>query len=122
VERGLELTAQVRAGPAAKIALEGLPATALGGEPLPRPVQAVVTDAHGNAVAGAVVTFGSKGGKVSPSRARTDEAGHVAARWTLASSAGEQRLDVVVKDGTIRASGTVRATAPARRGGRKART
>jgi hypothetical protein len=115
IEHGLELIALVRAGPAAKVALGSLPTTALGGEPLPRPVEALVTDAHGNPVAGALVTFTGKGGKVSPSRARTDDAGHAAARWTLGSTAGEQRIEVVVKDAAIRASGSVRATAPARR-------
>ncbi|HKT61766.1 MAG TPA: Ig-like domain-containing protein, partial [Gemmatimonadales bacterium] len=115
VERTVELTAQVRPGAAARIAMDDLPATALGGMPLPRPVQAVVTDAHGNGVPGALVTFTAKSGKVSPARARTDTTGHAAARWTLASSGGEQRIEVVVKDGGYRASGTVRATAPARR-------
>ena len=97
------------------IALDDLPATALGGEPLPRPVQAIVTDAHGNPVPDAVVTFTAKAGKVSPSRARTDASGRAAARWTLATSAGEQRIEVVVKDGGYRASGAVRASAPGRR-------
>jgi adhesin/invasin len=115
IDRTVELTAQVRAGPAAKIALGDLPATALGGEPLPRPVQAAVTDIHGNPVPDATITFTAKAGKVTPSRARTDAAGHAAARWTLATSAGEQRIEVAVKDGGYRASGTVRATAPVRR-------
>lgn len=115
VERTVELVAQVRAGPAAKIALGDLPATALGGEPLPRPVQAAVTDVHGNPVPDAMVSFTVRMGKVTPSRARTDATGHATARWTLAASAGEQRIEVVVKDGGYRASGTVRATAPARR-------
>ena len=115
VERGLEVVAQVRAGPAGKVALGSLPATALGGEPLPRPVEAIVTDAHGNPVAGALVTFTGKGGKVSPSRTRTDDAGRAATRWTLGPTGGEQRIEVTVKDAGIRASGTVRATAPTRR-------
>jgi adhesin/invasin len=115
VERTVELTAQARAGAAARIALDDLPATALGGELLPRPVQAIVTDVHGNAVAGAQVTFTTKAGRVSPARARTDAAGHATARWTLATAAGEQRIEVLVKDGGYRASGTVRATAPPRR-------
>ena len=99
----------------ARIALDDLPATALGGELLPRPVQAIVTDVHGNAVAGAQVTFTAKAGRVSPARARTDAAGHATARWTLATAAGEQRIEVLVKDGGYRASGSVRATAPPRR-------
>jgi adhesin/invasin len=115
VERTVELTAQVRAGPAAKIALGDLPATALGGEPLPRPVQAAVTDIHGNPVPDAIVAFTAKAGKVAPSRARTDATGHATVRWTLATSAGEQRIEALVKDGGYRASGAVRATAPIRR-------
>jgi len=115
VERTVELTAQVRAGPAAKIALGDLPATAPGGELLPRPVEAAVTDIHGNPVPDAVVSFTAKAGKVAPSRARTDASGHAAARWTLATSAGDQRIEALVKDGGYRASGTVRATAPPRR-------
>ena len=74
-----------------------------------------MTDAHGNPVPDAVVTFTAKAGKVSPSRARTDASGRAAARWTLATSAGEQRIEVVVKDGGYRASGAVRASAPGRR-------
>jgi adhesin/invasin len=115
VERTVELTAQVRAGPAARIALGELPATALSGEPLPRPVQAAVTDVHGNPVPDAMVTFTAKVGKVTPARARTDASGHATARWTLAASAGEQRIEAVVRDGGYRASGTVRATTPPRR-------
>jgi len=115
VERSVELTAQVRAGPAAKIALGDLPATALGGEALPRPVQVAVTDVDGNPVPDAMVAFTAKAGKVTPARARTDATGHATAHWTLATSAGEQRIEVVVKDGGYRASGTVRATAPAKR-------
>ena len=111
----VELTAQARAGPAAKVALDDLPATALGGEPLPRPVQVAVTDIHGNPVADAAVTFTAKAGRVAPTRGRTDATGHAVARWTLASSAGEQRIEVVARDGGYRASGTVHATAPTRR-------
>jgi adhesin/invasin len=115
VERTVGLTTQVRAGPAAKIAIGDLPATALGGEPLPRPVQATVTDAHGNPVPDAMVTFTARLGKVAPARARTDASGRATARWTLATSAGEQRIEVVAKDGGYRASGIVRATAPVKR-------
>jgi len=115
VERSVELSAQVRAGPAAKIALEGLPATALGGEPLPHSVDVVVTDAYGNAVAGVPVAFASKAGKVTLARARTDQAGRASTRWTLGTAAGAQRIEAVVKEAGIRASGVVRATGPARR-------
>jgi adhesin/invasin len=116
VERPVELGVRVRSGPPAKIALEGIPATAPGGQPLPHPVEVVVSDAYGNPVPGAAVTFAGRSGKVTPARGRTDDAGRATARWTLASGAGEQRIDVVVREAGLRASGVVRATAvPARR-------
>ena len=115
VERPVDLTAQVRAGPAAKVVLEGIPATAAAGQPLAQPVEAGVSVGYGNAVAGVVVAFAGKSGKVAPSRTRTDDAGRASARWTLGSSAGEQRVEVLLKESGVRASGVVRATAPARR-------
>jgi hypothetical protein len=115
IERSVELSAQARAGPAAKIALEDLPATALGGEPLPHSVEVVVTDAYGNAVAGVPVTFASKTGKFTAARARTDQAGRASTRWTLGATAGEQRIEAVIKESGIKAAGVVRATAAARR-------
>jgi hypothetical protein len=115
VEHPIELTAQARPGPAAKLSLEGAPATAIAGQPLARPLDAMALDAYGNPVVGALVTFTSKTGKVTPARARTDSAGRATARWTLGPTAGDQRIEALLKEGGKRASMTVRATAPPRR-------
>jgi protocatechuate 3,4-dioxygenase beta subunit len=115
VEHPVELTAQARPGPAAKVVVEGVPASAPAGQPLARPVEAVVTDAYGNAAPGALVTFTSKTGKVAPARARADESGRASTRWVLGPSVGEQRIEALVKETGTRATGTVRATASSRR-------
>jgi hypothetical protein len=47
-----------------------------------RSLVALVTDAFGNPVPDARVTFATKSGSVSPSRAVTDAKGHVKVKWT----------------------------------------
>ena len=103
------------AGAPARIVLEGLPAAATVSRPLPQPVRVLVTDAHGNAAAGASVVFSTRSGAVTPARARTDSVGHAQTRWVLGTRAGEQVVEVVVKEGGLRASGGVRATAAPKR-------
>ena len=115
VEAPLEVTTRAMAGVPAKLALEGLPAAATVSRPLPQPVRALVTDAHGNPAPGASVVFSTRSGTVTPTRARTDSAGRAQTRWVLGTRAGDQVVDVVVKEGGLRASGGVRATVAPRR-------
>ena len=105
----MEVMAQARAGAPANVALDGLPASATCRLPLPQPVTVLVTDSLRNPVAGALVTFTSRAGKLSPARARTDTTGRARVRWTLGAGAGDQRLDVVEKRSGQRVTGTVRA-------------
>ena len=86
VEAPLEVTARAMAGAPAKLALEGVPAAATAGRPLPQPVRVLVTDAHGNAAAGASVVFSTRSGAVTPARARTDSAGRAQTRWVLGTA------------------------------------
>jgi hypothetical protein len=115
VNAPLEVVARAVAGAPARVVLEGLPAAATVGRPLPQPVRALVTDAYGNAAAGASVVFSTRSGAVTPARARTDSVGHAQTRWVLGIRAGEQVVEVVVKEGGLRASGGVRATAAPKR-------
>jgi len=115
VEAPLEVTTRAMAGVPAKLVLEGVPAAATVSRPLPQPVRALVTDAHGNPAAGASVVFSTRSGKVTPTRARTDSAGRAQTRWVLGTRAGDQVVEVVVKEGGLRASGGVRATVAPRR-------
>jgi adhesin/invasin len=115
VEAPLEVVARATAGAPARLVLEGLPAAATVSRALPQPVRVLVTDAHGNAAAGASVVFSTRSGAVTPARARTDSTGRAQARWVLGTRAGEQVVEAMVKEGGLRASGSVRATAAPKR-------
>jgi hypothetical protein len=115
VEAPLDVTARAMAGTPARLALEGVPAAATVGRPLPQPVRVFVTDVHGNAAAGASVVFSTRSGALTPARARTDSAGRAQTRWVLGTRAGDQIVEVVVKESGLRASGSVRATAAPKR-------
>jgi hypothetical protein len=104
LERRAEVTAEVHAGPAAKLTLSGAPGSSGTRQPLTRPVEITVTDAYGNPVGGATVSVTSRSGKVAPARVRTDAAGRAAVRWVLAAAPGEQRLDAAVAQTTLTAS------------------
>ena len=109
VERPVELTADARPGAAAKAVLEGLPSSGTAGRALPRPIVVAVADSFGNGVPGALVAFTARAGRVVPARARTDDAGRAAVRWTLGNTPGEQRLEVSVSGGGGRTAAKVRA-------------
>ena len=115
IEAPLDVTARAMAGTPAKLVLEGLPAAATVSRPLPQPVRVLVTDAHGNAAAGASVVFSTRSGALTPTRARTDSAGRAQTRWVLGTRPGDQVVEVVVKEGGLRASGSVRATVAPKR-------
>ena len=72
VERAVEVTAQARAGSVARVAIEGLPASGPAGVALAQPVAVLVTDSLRNPVAGALVAFTSRSGRITPARVRTD--------------------------------------------------
>jgi hypothetical protein len=115
VSAPLDIVARAVAGAPTKAVLEGVPATATAGRPLASPIWTLVTDAHGNPAAGVSVAFSTKSGALTPARARTDSTGRAQARWVLGPRAGEQLVEVVVKEGGVRASGKVRATVAPKR-------
>jgi hypothetical protein len=115
IEAPLDVTARAMAGAPAKLAMEGLPPAATVSRPLPQPVRVLVTDAHGNAAAGDSVVFSTRSGALAPTRARTDSTGRAQTRWVLGSRSGDQVVEVVVKEGELRASGSVRATVAPKR-------
>jgi hypothetical protein len=110
VEKAIEVVAHARAAVPARVALEGVPASAPAGSLLPQPLAVMVTDSFRNPVPGALVTLASRSGRISPVRVRTDSTGRARARWTLGSAVGEQRLEVVEKLSGRRVTATVRAT------------
>jgi hypothetical protein len=66
---------------------------AVAGKPLGAPAAVAVTDAYGNPVPNAVVTFAVKGGGgVSATRVVTDADGVARTRWKLGAKGGTQEL------------------------------
>lgn len=84
---------------------------------LPGKIVAVVTDVYGNPVPDAVVSFVTRLGRVTPSRAAADTAGHVRATWTLGPRLGEQTLTGIVRgsdvEGRLVLQAVARINAPA---------
>jgi hypothetical protein len=115
VDAPLELAVRAAAGLPAKAAVEGVPATATAGRALLQPVRVLVTDAQGNPTPGASVRFTARAGTVTPSRSRTDSTGRAQTRWVLGPRAGDQAVDVVVKEGGIRTAARIRAGAAPKR-------
>ena len=112
---GLDSVVTVRATalarPAANLEFLAPPGDGAPGHALPHPLAVRVTDAYGNPVSDARVTFapGSSAGLVAPQVVMTDGRGHAATRWTLGKNAGAQRLTATVR-GTP-AHGSVAVTA-----------
>ena len=111
----VELTAQARAGRAARLSLAGVPPSATAGLPLPQPLVALVSDSFGNPVPGALVAFTSRTGKLAPARARSDSAGRAQTRWTLGAAPGEQTVQAVAGASGEPVVAKVRALAPVKR-------
>ena len=97
VSKPVEVTATVLVGRASNAAFVSPPATGITGKPLRTPVAVTVTDAHGNAIKGASVTFTTASGTVSPAKATTDAKGRATVRWTLGSKVGPQTLTATVR-------------------------
>jgi adhesin/invasin len=65
---------------------------------------AVVTDAFGNPVPDARLSFSSKSGSVTPARAVSDSKGRVSVAWTVGTKAGEQSLIGAVVGSDVKGS------------------
>jgi hypothetical protein len=72
---------------------------------------ALVTDAFGNPVPDARLSFSTHSGSVSPSRAVSDTKGRVRISWTLGTKPGDQSLTGSVQGTDVRGSFVVPAVA-----------
>jgi adhesin/invasin len=104
--------ALAEAGKAAALTLKETRAKTASGSPLA--IVASVTDAHGNPVARAPVTFSASGGKLTTTHRVTDDSGHVATSWAPAVKAAEQTLTAKVT-GTSLSAASVFKSAPVTR-------
>ena len=83
---------------------------------LPAPIVVAVSDADGNPVSGAAVTWvvTAGGGSVDPTTSTTDAAGHASTSWTLGPTVGTNTVQAVVSGvGSATFTATAAAGAPA---------
>jgi hypothetical protein len=92
----LRVSALATPGAPANLSFEEPPVEGVAGRVLPEKIVAVVTDLYGNPVPDAVVSFVTRNGSVTPTRAAADTAGRVRVTWTLGAQRGEQLLTGVV--------------------------
>jgi adhesin/invasin len=112
VDGEVTLLARATAGAPAKIAVTSVPPAkgAAGGA---LGIMATVTDAQGNPVQGAPVSFTTSAGTLSPTRSRTDATGKATVTWTPPRIAGDQKVTAVVTGTRVTATHTMRSPAAA---------
>lgn len=108
VQGELTLLARATAGAPAKIAVTSVPPakSAAGGA---LGIMATVTDAQGNPVQGAPISFTASAGTLAPSRSRTDASGKATVTWTPPRIAGDQKVTAVVTGTRVAATHTMRS-------------
>jgi Bacterial Ig-like domain (group 1)/Bacterial Ig-like domain (group 2) len=107
VEKLLKLTAMATPAAPANLSFDDAPGESKIAHGKPKHLVALVTDAYGNPVPDARVSFTTRSGSVAPSRAVTDAHGRVKVAWTRGSQAGEQVLTGSVHGTDVRGSFTV---------------
>lgn len=97
VKKLLKVTAKATPASAANLAFDDVAGEKRSTSPRSRKLFALVTDIYGNPVPDAKVTFASKSGTVTPTRAVSDAHGRAALTWKLGSKPGDQVLTGVVR-------------------------
>jgi hypothetical protein len=103
VKKLLKVVAQARPATPANLTFEDAP-DVRSSRAKGKPLVAVVTDAYGNPVPDATLSFTTKSGTVAPVRAVSDAAGRVKLAWTLGTKEGEQALVGSVRGTDVRGS------------------
>lgn len=98
VKKLLKVAAKAIPAAAANLAFDDVPGEKRGKESArSKKLFALVTDIYGNPVPDAKVTFTTKSGTVTPTRAVSDSHGRTALLWRLGSKPGEQTLTGTVR-------------------------
>lgn len=98
VKKLLKVAAKAIPAAAANLAFDDVPGEKRGKESArSKKLFALVTDIYGNPVPDAKVTFATKSGTVTPTRAVSDSHGRTALTWRLGSKPGEQTLTGTVR-------------------------
>jgi hypothetical protein len=92
IEKLYKLTAVARPAAPANLSFDDAPAESKGAHGKGKHLIALVTDAYGNPVPDVRLTFSTKSGSVTPTRAVSDPKGRVKVSWTLGTQPGDQSL------------------------------
>ena len=107
----LKLTAVARPATPANLSFDDAPGESRSSHSRGKHLVALVTDAYGNPVPEARLSFSTRSGSVTPSRAVSDANGRVRISWTLGSKPGDQSLLGSVQGTDVRGSFVVPGTA-----------
>ena len=111
VEKLLKLTAIAVPASPANLSFDDAPGESKSTHTKAKHLIALVTDAYGNPVPDAKVSFSTRSGSVAPGRAVTDSHGRVKVSWTRGSQSGEQVLIGSVHGTDVRGSFTLQGSA-----------
>ena len=92
VEKLFKLTAVARPAAPANLSFDDAPGESKSARAKAKHLIALVTDAYGNPVPEVRLTFSTRSGSVTPSRAVSDAKGRVRVSWTLGTKPGDQSL------------------------------
>lgn len=113
VEKLLKLTATATPAAPANLSFDDAPGESKTAHGKVKHLIALVTDAYGNPVPDARVSFTTHSGTVTPGRAVTDSHGKVKVQWTRGTHSGEQVLIGSVQKSDVRGSFTVQGSGAA---------
>src|SRR5438105_1392667 len=106
----LKLTAVARPATAANLSFDDAPGETKSARAKGKHLVALVTDAFGNPVPDARLSFSTRSGSVRPTRAVSDGNGRVKVSWTLGTKPGDQSLTGSVQGTDVRGSFVVPGT------------
>jgi hypothetical protein len=110
MEKLLKVTAMAAPAAPANLSFDDAPGETKATHGKPKHLIALVTDAYGNPVPEARVSFTTRSGSVTPSRAVTDAHGRVKVAWTRGAQPGEQVLIGSVPKTDVRGTFTVQGS------------
>lgn len=104
VEKLFKLTALARPAAPANLSFDDAPGESKSTRARAKHLVALVTDAYGNPVPEVRLTFSTRSGSLTPSRAVSDAKGRVKVAWTLGTKPGDQTLLGSVSGSDVRGS------------------
>jgi len=96
IAKSVDVSATASIGKASKASFATATATGTAGKALGAPATVTITDAFGNPIVGATVSFAAPGGTLSQAKVKTDAKGRATTRWTLGPKVGVQTLTASV--------------------------